>query len=423
MNAFHAALAAHSPYWYGITGLEVDKDAIANGLFSVTRCSGMMPDGAAFSIPGQDPPPPARSFTDHLTHDMQSLDVHLALPLMAEGRANVASASMEGQAAVRFKSRSIAVSDEVIGAQRKEIEVAAFNFVLLFGDESLDNHATFQIGKLVRNPGGTVELQQEFVPPLLCVGASPHLLNLFRSLLEVLLAKINSLSAGRRQAEGGLAEFTGAGETPFRLLQTLNTFTPLLTHYHSFPSVHPYEAFCLLTQFAGALCTFSSEVAIKNLPRYDHANLSATFQVLAKIIRTVLEADIQAGCVPVPIEQIHQATFLCNVPDEKLLSVAKFYFGVSAKVPEKELIVGVLQRIKMCSRNKLDLLISSAMPGLALKHTLHPPKGLSVKPGFVYFSLDQQGDFWHQIKTAGNIAFYFPNNYADLKMEMLALKE
>jgi type VI secretion system protein ImpJ len=114
---------------------------------------------------------------------------------------------------------------------------------------------------------------------------------------------------------------------------------------------------------------------------------------------------------------------VCKVPDEKLLSVAKFFLGVSAKVGEKELVIGVLQRIKMCSRNRLDLLISSAMPGLQLKHALHPPQGLSTKPGFIYFNLDQQGDFWQQIKAAGNIAFYFPNNYPELKVEMLALKE
>ncbi|HUI92572.1 MAG TPA: type VI secretion system baseplate subunit TssK [Chitinivibrionales bacterium] len=422
-NAFHAALAAHSPHWYGVTELEIDNDAIANGLVSVTRCGGMLPDGVSFSVPKEDPAPPARAFGEHLTHEQQSLDVYVALPLAVEGKSNVVSAAMEGQAAARYRSRPLPVADEVLGSERKEIEVGALNFVILFGDESLDNHAAFQIAKLARNASGTVELSPLYVPPLLFIAASPHVLNLLKSLLEFLFAKINSLSQGRKHVEGGFAEFSGAEETPFRLLQTLNTYTPLLAHYHSFPSVHPYEVFCLLTQFAGSLCTFSSEVSIKNLPRYDHANLSATFGVLCKLIRSILEADIQAGCVPVPIEQINQATFLCKVPDEKLLSVAKFYFGVSAKAPEKELVVGVLQRIKMCSRNKLDLLISSAMPGLPLKHVMRPPQGLSTKPGFVYFSLEQSGDFWNQIKAAGNIAFYFPNNYAELKMEMLALKE
>jgi type VI secretion system protein ImpJ len=423
MDAVHSALSAHTPYWFGVTELEIDRDAVTNGLISITKCSGILPDGVTFSMPKQDPSPAARSFADHFSHDLQALDVYLGLPLVVEGKANAVSSTMEGQAGVRYRVRPIPVVDEVMGVQRKEIEVGAYNFVVLFGDESLDDHATFQVAKLSRNPNGTVELSTAFVPPLLQIGASVPLQNLLRSLLELLLAKITALSAGRRQIEGGFAGFSGAEETPFRLLQTLNTFTPVLNHFHSFPQVHPFDVFCLLTQLAGSLCTFSAEISLKNLPRYDHANIAATFVLLVKAIRTVLEADIQAGCVPVPIEQISQATYLCKIPDEKLLTVAKFFLGVSAKVQEKELVVGVLQRIKMCSRNKLDLLISSAMPGLQLRHTLHPPQDLSTKPGFVYFSLDQQGDFWQQIKATGNIAFYFPNNYPELKMEMLALKE
>ena len=96
--------------------------------------------------------------------------------------------------------------------------------------------------------------------------------------------------------------------------------------------------------------------------------------------------------------------------------------GVAARAQEKEIIVGVATRVKMCSRDRLDLLISSAMPGLQLLHTTNLPEGLSVKPGFSYFSLDQQGPFWESIKTSGSIAFYFPSNFQELKIELLALK-
>ncbi|NLD98976.1 MAG: type VI secretion system baseplate subunit TssK, partial [Fibrobacter sp.] len=75
------------------------------------------------------------------------------------------------------------------------------------------------------------------------------------------------------------------------------------------------------------------------------------------------------------------------------------------------------------SRDRLDLLISSAMPGLQLLHNSRPPEGLSTKPGFVYFALDQQSQFWRGMQSSASIAFYFPNNYPELKLEMLALKE
>jgi type VI secretion system protein ImpJ len=422
-NSFQSAMSAHFPYWYGISNLEINTDAISNGILSIEKCIGIMPDGVCFSIPENDFAPAARTFTEHFKHDQQSLDVYLALPLIKEGNVNAGTSSTDNQINVRYALRNISVFDEVMGMQKKEIEVGALNFSVLFQDESIDNHSAIKIGMLVRNASGNIEFSPNFIPPILNIGASPYLLGLIKSLLEFLFAKINSLSQGRKQIEGGFAEFSQAEETPFRLLQTLNTYTPLLAHYHAFPWVNPYELFCLLTQFAGSLCTFSSEVSIKNLPRYEHTNLAATFGVLIKIIRKILEADIEAGCVAIPIEQINQATYLCKITDDKLFSGAKFFLGISAKVPEKELVVGVLQRIKISSRNRLDLLISSAMPGLPLRHVMHPPKGLSTKPGFIYFILDQQHELWQQIKTSGNIAYYFPNSFPELKMEMLALKE
>jgi len=422
-NTLNSTLNHHCPYLYGISELDIDKDAVANGLISITRCRGRLPDSTVFNIPFDDTAPIARSFSDQFAHDQQSLDVYLGLPLCMEGKSNVAPASADVLASVRYKSRENTVVDEVAGSQKKQIETGSLNFTVLFGGEPLDNYSAIPLAKLVRTSSGSIELIAAYIAPLLQIGASAPLLNLLRSLLEMLLAKITALSQGRKQVDGGLAQFAGGEETSFRLLQTLNTFTPLINHYHAVPLVHPFDAFCLLTQLAGALCTFSAEVSIKNLPRYEHGNLNATFAQLVKVIRSVLEADIAAGCVPIPLEQINQATYLCKIPDEKLLLAAKFYLGVSAKAQEKELTIGVLQRIKVCSRNRLDLLISSAMPGLPLMHVMHPPEGLSTKPGFVYFKLDQQGDFWQAIKTSGSMGFYFPNNYADLKLEMLALKE
>ena len=423
MNTINARMASYQPYYMGLTEIEIDRDALANELLTLTRCSGVLPDGTSFSIPREDAAPPSRSFADHFSHDQQTLDVFLALPLIIEGRGNVAGVGMDSHHKCRYRGKTVGVSDEVFGTLRKEIELGGFNFQILFGDESLDNFSTVQIARLKRTGSGQVDLQEDYIPPLLQISSSRHFMNILRSLLEMLLAKCSGLSQGRRQVEGGFAEFSSSEETAFRLLETLSTYTPLLNFHHSVPSAHPFDLFSMMTMFAGALSTFSSEVSIRNFPRYDHQNLANTFGSLVKIIRTVLEADISAGCVPVPVEQVNQATFACKIPDERLLSNAKFFLGVSARVPEKELIVGVLQRIKMCSQDRLDLLISSAMPGLPLMHTSHPPENLSTKPGFVYFSLDQQNQFWRIIQNSASIAFYFPNNYPELKVEMLALKE
>ena len=411
-----------NPYFYGISDITFDNAALANGTVALASCSGILPDGTIFSIPQEDDPPPSRSFVEHLTHEQQSCDVYLALPLAAEGRSTVAPAGEDAGAFCRFRSQNITIIDEVTGSQKKQIEVGVYNLSLLYGDESLDNFTTLQIGRLKRNPNGQVELDDGYIPPLSQISGSRYLLSNLRSLLEMLLAKSSALSQGRKEGAGGKASFSGVEETAFRLLETINTYTPLINHYHFEPRIIPFDLFRLLSQFAGALTTFSAEVSLRDMPRYDQENLTGTFTGLIKLIRTVLEADIDAGCLNVPIEQINPSTYMCKLPNEKLLSTARFYLGVSAKVSEKELIIGVAQRIKMSSRDRLDLLISSAMPGLTLIHAAHPPEGLSTKPGFQYFALDQQSQFWRGMQSAGSIAFYFPNNYTDLKLEMLALR-
>jgi len=383
LNTVNTRFSTYDSHYYGLTEFTINTDAVANGTFTVSNAQGIMPDGTTFSIPKQDNAPAARPFEDHFTHDQQSLDVYFALPMVAENKANVADAQ-EARNAVRYKNRIVSASDEVFGKQQKDIEVGDFNFEILFGDESRDNYSAIQIARLVRSSSGQIEIDETFIPPLLYIGASHVLMNKIRALLELLLAKNAALSQGRKQLQGGFAEFGDTKQTTFGLLHTINTYTPLLNHHHFIPTIHPYDLFTLLIQFTGALCTFSADITIRKLPKYEHTNLAAVFTTFDTIVRKILGADISAGCVTVPIEEMGPANYLCKVADESLFATGKFFFGASADISEKELIVGTLSRIKMCSRDKLELLIPSAMPGLPLVHVKQPPKGLSTKPGFVY---------------------------------------
>lgn len=421
-NTAAARMSYLNPFFYGISEVSFDSAALANGTVTLTSCSGILPDGTVFSVPRDDDVPGSRSFSEHFTHEQQTCDVFLGLPIVAEGRPGVAMRSDLSDNLSRYRGSEAILTDEVGGIQKKQIEVGSCNFSLLFGDETNDNFTTIRIARLRRNPSGQVGFQSEFIPPLAQISGSRFLLGEIRSLLEMLLAKSGALSQGRKEGSGGVATFSASDAAAFRLLETINTYTPVINYFHFDPRVQPFELFKLLTQFAGALTTFSAEVSLKDLTRYDHDDPWATFGGLIRMIRSVLESGMDGGCVTVPIDQVNPATFVVRLPNDSLLKTARFYLGVSAKAPEKELIIGVAQRIKMSSRDRLDVLISSAMPGLPLIHSVNPPEGLSTRPGFLYFALDQQSQFWRGIQGAGSIAFYFPNNFQDLKLEMLALK-
>ena len=45
--------------------------------------------------------------------------------------------------------------------------------------------------------------------------------------------------------KGGMAKFSSSDESLYRLLELINSYTPLLDHYYSAASVHPFELFKL----------------------------------------------------------------------------------------------------------------------------------------------------------------------------------
>src|SRR3954465_13310665 len=69
------ALSANlRPFPWGVTEMEINRDLLKLGRFSLTRCSGVLPDGTPFSIPNEadlpvplDLPPDGRDFRVFLT--------------------------------------------------------------------------------------------------------------------------------------------------------------------------------------------------------------------------------------------------------------------------------------------------------------------------------------------------------------------
>ncbi|MBD3242533.1 MAG: type VI secretion system baseplate subunit TssK [Chitinivibrionales bacterium] len=416
-------LAAHVPYGYGVTQMQLDDDAVVNGRIVISRCSGVLPDGTVFDCPDSDPPPPDRSFAEHFGPRQQHLDVYLALPALAEGGANVSGPDTVGSGPARYTANTIAVADDALGLGTKEIEIGTKNLTVRFGDESLDGFSALRVARLVRTPNGDPVFDKKHIAPCLRLGASPWIIESLRGVLELLHARITSLSQARRQRGGGAATFDSRDETSYRMLQVLNASVPLLMHHHESGQSHPRELFLALVQLCGSLCTFSADYDAAELGRYDHDSLASVFERLFAVVRAVLGADFGASCLRFDLEPAGPAMYGATVGDRRLFDEARFFLGVKADVPEKDLVLQVLQRAKMSSRERLDVLIASAMPGLQLVHVPRPPERLAAKPSYVYFALGQRGDTWNGIKGSGSPALYFPNEYEGLHMELLALRE
>lgn len=423
LATLQAQLQTIFPYYWGITQLLVDERSLANNLLRLTRCAGVLADGTVFELPADATQPLCRSFSEFFPPVQKSLQVYVGLAMAVEGRANVRSAQTAPHTPVRYQGIFVDVVDEVFGVECKNIEVGVPLLTLLFEGEELDNYVVLPLVTLIRDSCGITCCDATALPPLLRIGASRWLMDELGALVQLLVARVSALSEGRKQSGGGRAAISSGDEMAFLLLQTLNTWTPVLRSCEHESTIHPHELFRTLSQLAGALCSFSMGHAAMDLPRYEHRTPALCFSALFDTIRQMLAVDIAASCVALQFEQLTAATYRCSLPPPDVLSQSRLYLGACALVASKELVVAFVQRAKLCTPEHIEVLIASAMPGLRLMHVSSPPPQLITKTNAVYFALEHQGTFWDEVCSSGSLALYFPHSFGELNLELLVLRD
>jgi type VI secretion system protein ImpJ len=415
-------LTSIMPYEWGILDLQINRESVTNGLFDLVRCRAVMPDGLLINLPQTETAPPPRPIVDHFDADAERLDVYLAVPAKRIGAANFAANGASGAQTVRYAQDAGAVPDETTGDNDMQIAFARPNLRVLFAGEQLDGYSSIKIAELERTTTGRLAVSENYIPPALNVAASPWLVNMLRQVVEIMIAKSSSLGEQRRQRSAGLADFTTAEEAKFWLLHTVNSSIPGLAHLFRTRIVHPERLYSEMIYLAGKLTTFTPDRHPKDVVHYDHLDLYGTFNHLFIEIRDMLETVIPTRCVPIPLEKKRESLYVGRVQDDRLLKEAAFYLGVRAQIPEVQLIERVPRVIKIASRDVVDAVIGSALPGVALSHASPPPAPIPTRVGFHYFALDSIGPFWDSIRGSKTVAVYIPEEFKDEKVEMYAVK-
>ena len=411
-----------TPYDWGILDLQLSNESIANGVVELVHCRGVMPDGLIVNVPQVDAAPHRRAVDDHFAPDAETLAVHLCIPSKRAGVAHVQSNGGERGQMFRYWQDSRMVTDETTGQNEQQIAFAHSNLRLLFEDELRDGYSSIKIAELQRTTTGQFRFNENYIPPALNVESSTWLANLLRQIVEILIAKSSSLADQRRQRTTSLADFTTSEIAIFWLLNTVNASIPGLAHLLRTRLVHPERLYTELIELCGRLMTFSTDRHPKDIIRYQHTDLYATFSQLAAELRTLLETVIPTRCVQIPLESTRASVYVGRIEDERLLTEAEFFLGVNAKVSESQLIDRAPRVIKLASRDVIDAVIGSGLPGVTLTHASPPPSPIPTRIGFHYFGLHKDGVFWKAVRDSRSVAVYVPDDLPDEKIELYAIK-
>lgn len=409
----------NSNYW-GLKEIQVDNAALAGGVFSLIKCSGIMPDGLLFNMPANDPLPKQRSFEDLFSATAERLDVYLAIQNEHSAGVNIQLNDSGPTNTSRFSLQNTDILDYNTGSNMRSIGVGKPNIQFKFGDESLEEFSSIKIGEVSRSSDGKFTLENHFIPPVVEISASSALMNHSRNILGSLVSKSKEL---RKQASVQKPEISIMQVEILLMLQSVNAFIPLLNYYNSSTHIHPENLYVLFLNIAGQLSTFSNlGVKTEELPTYEHKHLTEIFNQVANEINQMLNVQktIERRDIVIPLRKQADTLFVGQLSPTHM--TAQFFLAVTGDMPEKKIITELPKNIKISAYEEIFAVHQAGIQGVSVEYIARPPAGISINEKAHYFKINKEGRFWDKIISKNNIAFFIATEYKSLQMELVLLQ-
>ena len=403
---------------WGLSGIQLDQEALKNGVFALVYARGIMPDGLVFLLPESDALPDARNLGDTLSPVEDHTDVYLAIPPAAE-RGKLVDG---GEGAARYSTTGVEMADEWTGGDQQEIKMAGKNFRLLAKHE-LAGEVALPVARIRRDGSGNYAADSKFIPPLLQIQGNERVLIILRRLVELLEDKSRTVAKPKDLSAGTAAGFSAQGISNAWFLHCVNAGLAPLRHLLSTKSAHPEELYREMARLAGALCTFGIESHPASLPLYNHGDLTEVFADLDHHIRTHLELVVPSNFVSIPLVRRAAYFWEAKITDERVLSHSRWIFAIRSKIGESEILSATPRLVKLCSKEFLPKLVQRALPGLTMKHLPVAPPAISPRVDFQYFGVDRSGPCWDHLVATRELGLYVPGELPEPDVELLVVME
>jgi type VI secretion system protein ImpJ len=407
-------LAPLHNFSWGFTRLAIDESMLLQGKLALAAAEGILPDGTPFSVPSDG----AQLSPMDVPEGIRDETVYLTGMLRRPGQKT--AALEDGKRRTRFVGRDTTVSDAVLTYDSEaELKVGILSLQLAL-QSSIDGEQTaIPVARIRERKGQVVELDTQFVPPLLDMHAHARSHAWLEELYGLVKQRGDALAA-RIGAPGtkGVAEFAD-----FVLLLACNRAQPVLDQLRHTTPLHPLNAFNELLRLAGECSTFAQESRRPPLfERYDHKSLAETFGPVIEEIRRCMVAILEQTAVQIPLTLVARGLYGADIADERLISGgAYFVLSAAAQVPREALRSTLPTQVKIGPPDRIRDLVMTAVPGIRIE-PIDAPRQIPFHANFCYFQLDAQSEFWPSVKTSRRLAMYVAGDLPGLELQFWAIR-
>jgi len=410
-------LTATCVWPWGFVTLQIDEAALLQGRVMVSAARGVLPDGQAFSIPGDDPAPPAFQVPADTRDQLLVLAVTQARPGVTESDAEAAESAMPP----RWRVADVEVADiHAASLRQAPLQVGRLNLRLMLARDANEGYTTLGTVQVQeRRADGRVVLDTDYVAPMLNALAHPILDGYVREVLGMLHQRGEAVAA--RLAQPGRA---GTGEiVDFLLLQLINREQPLFAHLQRLPVLHPERLYAMLLGLAGELSTFREQRRPVTFPEYRHDDHATVFRAVMNDLRQSLSMVLAQTAVPIELQKRPSGLRVALIPNVEMQRTASFVLAVNANMPGEALRARFPTQVKIGPAERILDLVNLQLPGVTLRVLPVAPRQIPYHAGCTYFELETRGsELWKQMETSAGMAMHIAGDFPGLSLEFWAVK-
>ncbi|AOX99941.1 type VI secretion system baseplate subunit TssK [Jeongeupia sp. USM3] len=419
-NLLTQAVHSHRRHAWGLQALDLDEAALRTGQVRVDALSLLFRDGTAFNAPLHEPLPRSRDLAEIPQLGVETT-LYACLAHLTPYGGNTAAESQTLNRPARFRSQPYAVADLYTQALEADLSTLELDVRLMVDEENRDGFDSIPIARLAKNATGQWQRIDDYLPPLVTVGASAPVARILRRLLDILVVKSQALAGAHRERAKNVMEYGTTDIASFWLLHTVNRNFARLNHLARCEPLHPEELYLALAEFCGELQTFSTTYSLGDLPPYRHDALSETLPVLDTQIRELLETVISARYAVIPLTQPKPSFHIGRLESDRLIDNVDYYLSVQSDLPAAQVIESVPFKFKVGAPDDVEKILNSALRGVSLAHVGQTPSAIPVRVGNHYFALEPRGDIFQRMLQSRSVCIYVPQTLAELRLELIAV--
>lgn len=402
-----------SPYPWGFSQIEIDRDMAQQNKFALRRATGIFQDGTPFDMPGSSPLPQPIDVPEGADKQI----VWLTLPAAIVNGREIDMA--EATSGSRYIREIETVVDSSAGMHvEQEIEVAHPRATFEIRKSPKPGFHCLKVARILEVRDKTIVFDETFAPPVLVGHAHPVVAGWIERVIGWVDTKLETLSRyAADPSSGGGLQFLD-----YFMLQILNREVNVLKHLRNSKYVHPVEIYEELLRISGELWTFSPKRLAPEYGPFDQDSLDTVFEPLLADIQRLLSLDIGRAIRLDLVERAPNA-FLAQVADRNLFRNATFVIEVAAAKPLTQIQQQFPALCKVGPNTKMNEIVQTHLPGIELVHMPTPPRQIRAISDHVYFYLDKSSALWPEFSVASSVGLHFAGDWPGLQLDLWAIME